>query len=125
MPMSPAEKQAAYRARQKQIQEAVAQGDPQALTEALGPLLDDVPAVDINEEPPERPKRTPKVTLEAYVKQTRWEALQYSIAIGETDAPTKVGDLVLEKRRTDRLARAERYARWRYEGFLSGEVASL
>lgn len=74
-----------------------------------------------------RPSGGGIVTLEQYVKQTRWEALQYSIAIGETDAPWQIPGTkeTIENRRIDRLDRAERYARWRYAGFLSGEVASL
>lgn len=67
------------------------------------------------------------ISLEEYVRRTVSEALAYSKAINETDAPWPIPgtDRTMENRRTDRLARAEHYARWRYAGFLSGEVASL
>ena len=69
--------------------------------------------------------RAPAISEEAYVAQIRREAALYADSIGEDDRPVKIGEVELSGRRTDRMARAERYARWRYRGFLTGEVASL
>jgi len=60
-----------------------------------------------------------------YVRRTVAEAALYADSIGEIDKPTKRGDNEFTNLRSDRLKRAEGYARWRYRGYLSGEVASL
>jgi len=65
------------------------------------------------------------LTEEEYVRRTVAEALAYSVSIGETDAPVKIGDYEHTNRRTDRLRRAGAYARWRWAGFHAGEIASL
>jgi hypothetical protein len=75
-------------------------------------------------ETPERPP-SPPLTENEYVEQTLAEALAFSISIGETDAPLKLGTETLVNRRRDRLRRAERYAHWRYQGYLEGKVANL
>ncbi len=43
----------------------------------------------------------------------------------EDDAQNSAGRTVQGPARADRVARAERYARWRWAGVRSGEVASL
>ena len=66
------------------------------------------------------------ISLEAYVEIIKQEAAAYADEVGETDAPyTVFADVVISNRRSDRIKRAEAYARWRYQGVLDGEVASL
>lgn len=112
MPLTPAEKQAAYRERLR------------AKELLVDPLL---PARDVEDVAVSPQTRTPTVTLEQYVQQIRNEALAYSKSIGETNDPWPVPGTreFIQNRRSDRLARAEKYARWRFAGFLDGTVASL
>lgn len=66
------------------------------------------------------------VSLEDYVAQIVREAAAYADSVAETDAPYTIAEgVVIENRRSDRLRRAEGYARWRYQGVLDGEVERL
>jgi hypothetical protein len=66
------------------------------------------------------PRNRPAPPLEEYVAE-QVEAVRRLLAQGLKDPrqftePTP-GD--------DRMSRAEKYARWRYQGFIDGEIASL
>jgi hypothetical protein len=66
-------------------------------------------------------------SLEQYIATVIAEAAAYADSIGEDDKPVLLHGHTepIANRRSDRIKRAERYARWRYEGYLTGEVASL
>jgi hypothetical protein len=86
-----------------------------------------LPVKQLDEAGPAAPvQRGASVSLERYVEENVAAALRFSERIGESDEPFEIAlNTFVTNRRRDRLERAERYARWRYAGFLSGEVASL
>jgi hypothetical protein len=118
---SQADRQRAYRERKRNAegQGSVTVG-PGSVTEPAGPgNVTDEDGIEIV-------GRRPSISEEDYVAQIVAEAEEFSKAIGETDAPFTVGEgVVVSRRRSDRFERASRYARWRYRGFLAGEVSSL
>ena len=108
---SAAERQRAYRERK-------------AREQLVDPSL---PVKQFDEAGPAAPvQRAAPVSLERYVEENVAAALRFSERIGESDEPFEIAlGTSITNRRRDRLERAERYARWRYAGFLSGEVANL
>ena len=73
------------------------------------------------------PSPSAEPSLESFVAQIKAEASAYADVIGETDKPTKLPGLEepVRNRKSDRVARAERYARWRYQSWLEGKTSTL
>lgn len=117
---SNAERQQAYRDRKRQ--ELEQEGLPER--EIDEPSTD--PPVAVAEDLVEQAKSELGISLEDYVERAKSMAAAYADEIGEDDRPHPVSpEVTIANRRSDRIARAEQYARWRYQGVLDGEVTGL
>jgi hypothetical protein len=76
----------------------------------------------------EQPQRPP-LTEEEYVAEqlalTRAYVRHLRPLVRARQDPANVVDKTSPQAIAERLERAERYARWRYRGFLNGEIGSL
>jgi len=115
MPLTPAEKQRAYRERQAQEQAAAAELEEQSIRDFWGFTVSETRSKAERDEVARRmTKNRPSLTLDSYVQET----LQGARLEGERRGES--GELL-----QDRLKRAETYARWRWAGVQDGSVASL
>jgi hypothetical protein len=88
-------------------------------TSALKAKIPDVPDVeDVDARTVLQPyrKNRPAPPLEEYVSAQVGE-VKVLVALGRVTNPIHLGE--------DRVARAERYARWRWQGYIDGEIKSL
>ena len=71
----------------------------------------------------ERPVKHHAVSEDEYARKMRREA--EALVAGGVKDPDPAEHLGVEGEPRHRVDRAEKYARWRYKGFVCGEVASL
>lgn len=107
---------------------ALSEADEQALRDHFGYADSETRTKAEREEAASKMLGRPSlgISLEQYVATTIAEAAAFADSIGEDDKPHEViPGVILDNRKTDRIKRAENYARWRYQGVLDGEVGSL